>query len=190
MLAGPVLTTLFQHGIFSASDTYMASLSLMAYMFGLPGFILIKILVPGYYARQDTRTPVRIGIIAMITNMVMNICFVVPMVLYEYEAPHVGLALATSLAAYLNAFMLYRGLRKTSVLQPTPGWAKLLVQITLAVICMAIMLIFITPELDQWTRWPLLERASTLLGVIAIAGLIYFAVLALLGLRPGQLHRH
>lgn len=190
MLAGPVLATLFQHGIFSASDTYMASLSLMAYMFGLPGFILIKILVPGYYARQDTRTPVRIGIIAMITNMAMNIAFVVPMMIYNYEAPHVGLALATSLAAYLNAFMLYRGLRKTAVLQPTPGWAKLFVQITLAVICMAIMLIFITPELDQWTKWPLLERASTLLGVIAIAGLIYFAVLALLGVRPAQLHRH
>jgi putative peptidoglycan lipid II flippase len=190
MLAGPVLATLFQHGIFSASDTYMASLSLMAYMFGLPGFILIKILVPGYYARQDTRTPVRIGIIAMITNMVMNICFVVPMVLYEYEAPHVGLALATSLAAYLNAFMLYRGLCKTNILRLTPGWAKLFVQITLAVICMAVLLMFITPGLDQWSQWPIIERVSTLLGVIAIAGLLYFAVLALLGFRPAQLHRH
>jgi putative peptidoglycan lipid II flippase len=190
MLAGPVLTTLFQYGEFSSSDTYLASLSLMAYMLGLPGFILIKILVPGYYARQDTRTPVRIGIIAMITNMALNICFVVPMVLYEYEAPHVGLALATSCAAYLNAFMLFRGLCKTDVLRPTPGWTKLFMQITVAIFAMAIVLALITPELAQWTEWPMFERVSTLLGMIAIAGLLYFAVLALLGVRPNQLHRH
>jgi len=190
MLAGPVLATLFQYGIFSVSDTYMASLSLMAYMLGLPGFILIKILVPGFYARQDTRTPVRIGIIAMITNMVMNIIFVVPMVIYDYEAPHVGLAIATSCSAYLNAFMLYRGLRKIAVLRPTPGWAKLFVQITVAVTCMAALLIFITPALAQWSQWHLVERVSTLLGVITTAGLLYFAVLALLGIRPEQLQRH
>lgn len=190
ILAGPVLATLFQYGEFTTSDTHLASLSLMAYMIGLPGFILIKILVPGYYARQDTRTPVRIGIIAMVTNMVMNITFVVPLVIYEYEAPHVGLALATSFAAYLNAFMLYRGLRKTEVLRPTPGWATLFVQITIAVVCMAFVLILITPESAQWTEWFILKRASILLGVIAIAGLLYFAVLALLGFRPAQLQRH
>ena len=189
ILAGPVLATLFQYGEFSSSDTYMASLSLMAYIFGLPAFILIKVLAPGFYARQDTRTPVRIGIIAMVTNMVMNIAFVVPLVLYNYEAPHVGLALATSCSAYLNAFMLYRGLHKIGVFLPNTGWRKLLIQITLAVSTMAGVLIIISPELSQWIEWSTSARLIKLAGVISIAALVYFIVLALVGIRPTQLKR-
>ena len=90
ILAAPILSSLFEYGKFTASDTYYSSLSLMAYMLGLPAMICIKILAPGYYARQDTRTPVRIGIIAMVSNMIMNIAFVVPLVMYDYEAPHIG----------------------------------------------------------------------------------------------------
>jgi putative peptidoglycan lipid II flippase len=86
-MAGPILSSLFEYGRFTASDTYLSSLSLMAYMLGLPALIVIKILAPGYYARQDTRTPVRIGIIAMVCNMILNIAFVVPLVLADYEAP-------------------------------------------------------------------------------------------------------
>jgi putative peptidoglycan lipid II flippase len=189
VIAGPVLATLFQYGEFSSSDTYLASLSLQAYIFGLPAFILIKVLAPGYYARQDTRTPVRIGIIAMVTNMVMNIAFVVPLVIFNYEAPHVGLALATSCAAYLNAFLLYRGLRKNEIFQPSTGWGKLLIQITLAVTSMAAVLLIITPELSQWSEWSLLTRIIRLTGVISIAALAYFFVLALVGIRPAQLKR-
>jgi len=189
ILAGPVLASLFQYGEFTASDTYLASLSLMAYIFGLPAFIMIKVLAPGYYARQDTRTPVRIGIIAMVTNMVMNIAFVVPLVIYNYEAPHVGLALATSLAAYLNAFMLYSGLRKSEIFTPNTGWGKLIIQITLAVAVMAALLLYITPELSQWADWSAVSRVSKLIGIIAIAAAIYFSVLALVGLRPVQLKR-
>lgn len=190
LLAGPILSTLFQHGMFTASDTYMASLSLMAYMVGLPGFIMIKILAPGYYSRQDTRTPVRIAIIAMITNMVLNIAFVVPMVILEYEAPHVGLALATSLAAYLNAFMLYRGLRQSGVFTPASSWPKLLTQITVAIVCMGLVLIQLTPALVNWGGWTLLDRIERITGLIIIASTVYFAVLLLLGLRPRHLHKH
>ena len=189
ILAAPVLSTLFQHGEFSASDTYMASLSLMAYMAGLPAFILIKILAPGFYARQDTKTPVRIGIIAMVSNMALNILFVVPLVMYNYEAPHVGLALATSCSAYLNAFMLYRGLRQIEVFQPMKGWVKLLTQITIAGAAMAVTILWITPELSQWTDWAIIERVSHIAGIIGLAIIIYFATLMLTGLRPAQLKR-
>ena len=189
MLAAPVLSTLFQYGEFSASDTYLASLSLMTYMVGLPAMILIKILAPGFYARQDTKTPVRIGIIAMISNMVLNILFVVPLVMYNYEAPHIGLALATSCSAYLNAFMLYRGLRKIEVFQPMKGWAKLLLQITIAGTAMAIMISWLTPELPQWTSWVAIERVTHIAGIIVFAIFIYFVTLMLIGLRPTQLKR-
>lgn len=189
VLAGPVLASLFQYGEFSASDTYLASLSLMAYIFGLPAFILIKILAPGFYARQDTRTPVRIGIIAMVANMIMNIAFVVPLVVYNYEAPHVGLALATSCSAYLNAFLLYRGLRKNETFMPGAGWGKLLVQIILAAAVMAGTLIYITPELSLWTDWSTMARIIKLVGIIGLAVAVYFIMLALTGVRPAQLKR-
>ncbi len=189
ILAAPVLTTLFQYGEFTASDTYLTSLSLMAYIAGLPAFILIKILAPGFYARQDTKTPVRIGIIALVTNMALNILFVVPLVMYGYEAPHIGLALATSCSAYLNAFMLYRGLRKIEVFRPIQGWAKLLAQITIAGITMAAILLWITPETTQWSSWLALERFAVISGIIGLAVATYFATLMLTGLRPSLLKR-
>ena len=189
ILAAPVLATLFQYGEFSASDTYLASLSLMAYIAGLPAFILIKILAPGFYARQDTKTPVRIGIIAMVSNMALNILFVVPLVMYNYEAPHVGLALATSCSAYLNAFMLYRGLRKIDVFRPVKGWAKLLIQITIAGIVMAFVISLVTPEQPQWSDWVIIERVGHIAGIIGLSILVYFITLMLVGLRPAQLKR-
>ena len=189
ILAAPVLATLFQYGEFSASDTYLASLSLMAYIAGLPAFILIKILAPGFYARQDTKTPVRIGIIAMVSNMALNILFVVPLVMYNYEAPHVGLALATSCSAYLNAFMLYRGLRKIDVFRPVKGWAKLLIQITIAGIVMAFVISLVTPEQPQWSDWVIIERVGHIAGIIGLSILVYFVTLMLTGLRPAQLKR-
>ncbi len=115
ILAEPLLLTLFQYGEFTPHDAHQASLSLMAYGLGLLPFIFIKVLAPGFYARQDTKTPVKIGIIAMITNMGLNI------VLMIYLA-HVGLALATALSAMLNAGLLYFTLRKKAVYQPITGW--------------------------------------------------------------------
>lgn len=189
ILSAPVLSTLFQYGQFTVNDTTMASLSLMAYIFGLPAFILIKVLAPGFYARQNTRTPVRIGIIAMVANMFMNILFVVPLVMLDYKAPHIGLALATSCSAYLNALLLYLGLRKSEAFQPSKGWARLFVQIIISVSCMTLLLIYITPSLPQWSEWSVLERITQLSFIIISAGLVYFAALALLGVRPSNLRR-
>jgi putative peptidoglycan lipid II flippase len=187
VLASPILATLFQHGDFSASDTYMASLSLMAYVLGLPAFILIKVLAPGYYSRQDTKTPVRIAIIAMVSNMALNILFVVPMVMLQYEAPHVGLALATSSSGYINAILLYRGLRKSGFYRPLHGWGNLSVKTLVALVCMTVLVIHLTPGLDIWTWLHITERVFYLAGIIVLAALVYLAILWFTGVRPGVL---
>lgn len=189
ILAGPILASLFEYGKFTASDTYLSSLSLMAYMLGLPALIVIKILAPGYYARQDTKTPVKIGIIAMVCNMVMNIAFVVPLVMLDYEAPHIGLALATSLSAYINAMLLYNGLRNIDVFTPQTGWLAWLFRIAIACTAMAAVIIWLNPGAAQWSQWHLSERLLNL-AMIIFAGLFaYLALLWLQGLRPNQLKK-
>lgn len=189
ILAGPILASLFEYGKFSANDTYFASLSLMAYMLGLPAFISIKILAPGYYARQDTRTPVRIGITAMVSNMIMNIAFVVPLVMLDYEAPHVGLALATSLSAYINAMLLYSGLRSSNVFLPEAGWLAWIFRVCIAATAMAAVVIWLTPDAIQWSQWQLNERLINLSTIILSGAFVYFLLLWLQGLRPEQLKK-
>ncbi len=187
LLAGPLITTLFGYGKFSLADSQMSTISLMAYALGLPAFIYVKVLAPGYYARQDTRTPVRIAIRAMVANMFMNILFVVPLVYMDFNGPHVGLALATSASAYMNAYMLYRGLKQQGIYHPGQGWTRLWVQISLANAAMAAFLFFISPAIETWYQWPLLDRVPYLLGFVTLSILIYAISLLLLGLRPRQL---
>jgi putative peptidoglycan lipid II flippase len=189
LLSVPLLATLFNYGEFSAEDTRMASMSLMAYALGLPAFIIIKILAPGFFARQDTKTPVRIAIKAMIANMVLNVLFVVPMLMLSIEGPHMGLALATSASAYINAALLYIALRKQGIYTPLPGWHRLWLQIILANACMAGLLIYFSPSLATWNLWQVSERIPYLLGFICAAILAYFASLVIFGFRPRQL-RH
>ena len=131
LLAEPILVTLFQYGALTPRDIEMASLSLRAYSLGLVAFMLIKVLAPGFYARKDTATPVKIGIIAMVANMVMNLLFVLPLLWY-FNVGHLGLALATSLSAYLNAFLLLRGLRRIGAYQAQSGWAVFVLRLGLA----------------------------------------------------------
>ncbi len=189
ILATPILASLFEYGKFSADDTYFSSLSLMAYMLGLPALIVIKILAPGFYARQDTRTPVRIGIIAMVCNMFLNILFVVPMVFIDYQAPHVGLALATSLSAYINATLLYRRLRKDKIFQPQAGWMAWLIRIFIATTAMVAVITWLNPDSTQWSQWALMERLTNLASIIASGVFVYFVLLWLQGLRPDQLKK-
>ncbi len=190
ILATPVLATLFEYGKFTAIDTHFSSLSLMAYMVGLPAFILTKILAPGFYARQDIRTPVKIGIIAMVSNMVMNIVFVVALVLSGFEAPHVGLALATSLSAYINAGLLYRGLCQRKVFIPDASWLPHFVKVIIASISMALVLLWFLPATGQWSQWGLQQRLLHLILIILLAATTYFASLWLQGLRFNQLKKH
>ena len=176
LLAEPMLCTLFQYGEFSGRDVELSGKALMAYSFGLLGFTLIKILAPGYYSRQDTKTPVRIGIIAMVSNMIMNVILVFPLA-------HAGLALATSLSAFINAGLLYRGLRKQDVYIPEAGWMSLLVKVGLAALIMALTLWFYVPDLAEWTQWSGLERALQLGKWVVIGGVVYTLSLLILGVR-------
>ncbi len=182
LLAGPLLTTLFQYGAFSTQDVGMASGSLMAYALGLVAFVLIKILAPGFYARKDIKTPVRIAIWAMLANMILNLLLIFPLA-------HVGLALATSLAAFLNAGLLGWGLYRLGLIAWSAHWARLLGQSILAASLMAAFLVGLTPDLAVWFAWSWEARLMALLGLVAASMLIYFAALKGMGMDVRRLIR-
>lgn len=182
VLAEPILFTLFQYGETTARDMQMASYSLRAYALGLLGFMLIKILAPGYFSRQDMRTPVRFGIIAMAANMGLNLLFVTPLYFW-FNIGHVGLALATSLSAYLNVWLLYRGLRRVGVYRPQPGWGRLFAQYALA---NAAMMAALLVALNHWPDWATLFwwQRCVGLGILCVGGLLVYAlVLRLVGIK-------
>ncbi|MEJ2143058.1 MAG: murein biosynthesis integral membrane protein MurJ [Gammaproteobacteria bacterium] len=189
VLAIPILSTLFLYGDFSAFDVKMASYSLYAYSFGLLGFILVKVLAPGYFARQDTRTPVRIGIMAMVVNMVFNVIFVFGMIKLGIVGAHAGLALATTVSSFFNATLLYRGLRKDGVYKLQPGWLKLLFQTGLAVFIMGLVLFYFTGDTAEWQGASAGQRALHLAGLIGLGGAVYFITLWLSGWRFASLRR-
>lgn len=182
VLAEPILFTLFQYGKTAGRDVIMASFSLRAYSLGLVAFMLIKVLAPGYFARQDTATPVKIGVIAMLANMVMNIAFVLP--LYSLQLGHMGLALATSVSAFLNAGLLFWGLWKGGVFRFEPGWARFGLGLTLATVAMVAVLAATLQYWTGWADWNWMERSSRLLVICALGAATYGAGLLLTGLRP------
>ncbi|KAB7623144.1 murein biosynthesis integral membrane protein MurJ [Alkalilimnicola sp. S0819] len=185
MLAGPILTTLFQYKAFLAADVYAARLSLFAYAAGLFAFILVKVLAPGYFARQDTRTPVRFAAFSFLLNMVLSALAVYR--LHDTAYGHVGLASATVVAAGANAWMLFRGLRATGVYQPRDGWGLYAGRILLAVAAMAIVLYWPARELHSWLLADVWARVGRLLLWVSAGVVVYGAVLWLSGLRPGSL---
>jgi len=186
-LAGPALITIFYGGRFTAEDVSMATLSLMAYSFGLFGFILVKVLVPGYFSRQNTRTPVKIGIIALLINMVLNVLIVVPWYQSGAVGAHTGLALATSLSSFVNAGLLYRGLRKDGVIVHGVGWGRFLLRVVLACSVMGILLKYFVPDQSYWLEagfW----QTCWWLGAAVVGGAVsYIGVLLAVGLRPAEL---
>ena len=189
LLARPMLATLFNYGDFNAADVDMAGLSLMAYTVGLPAFMLIKVLAPAFYSRKDTRTPVRIAIVALLTNMGLNLMFVVPLVMLEIPGQHAGLALATSMAAWVNAGLLYRMLRKQQVYRPETGWRQFLLQLGLAGAVLGAVLFWGTPAMPVWLDWSVWSRVSGLFIWIVVGAGAYFIALHLVGLRLGSLWR-
>ena len=198
LLAKPIVATLFQHGRFTAHDVDMVGLSLAALSFGLPAFALVKVLAPAFYARQDTRTPVRAGVAAMIANMVLNLIFVGGLFalrageagegglfqrIAEIPGLHMGIALASSVASYLNLWLLWRGVRRADIYQREPGWGLHMVR--LAVACGALVGVVIAglllwPEWHQAGTW---TRVVRLFAVIAAAGGAYIAALFATGFR-------
>lgn len=180
VLAEPLLTTLFHYGEMTDRDVEMASMSLRAYGLGLLAFMLIKVLAPGYFSRQDTKTPVKIAVIAMVANMVFNLALIFPLA-------HAGLALATALSAFLNAGLLLRGLRKQGVFHFSPGWAKWLLQLVSANIAMGTLLLYFSPEVNEWLHAGLWTRVQWMTLLVAASVTVYGLVLVALGLRPRHL---
>jgi putative peptidoglycan lipid II flippase len=183
LLARPAIATLFQYDDFGALDVEMSGLALLAYGIGLPGFMLVKILAPAFYARQDTRTPVRVAVTAMIANMVMNLLFVVPMVLLGIAGAHAGLALATALASYLNAYLLFSRLREQGVYQPARGWRVFFLQLGAACAALAALLLMAVPGAPVWLEMAGIRRAYVLAGWILAGVATYLAALRLAGVR-------
>ncbi len=187
LLARPALSTLFQYDDFAQHDVNMAGLALVAYGIGLPGFMLVKVLAPAFYSRQDTRTPVKVAIRAMLSNMVMNVLFVVPLMLLEVPGIHAGLALATALAAYVNAGLLYRYLRRDGIYQPLAGWSGLLAQMFFGLVVMAGVIGWGAPAAAEWAGMSGARRAAEL-GIWITAGMAsYLVALRLAGMRLSML---
>ena len=180
ILAGPILSALFQYGKFGPEDVRMATRSLMALSLGLLAFMLVKVLAPGFYARQDTRTPVRYGLIAMGANTAMTLILIWPLA-------HAGLALSTSLASFLNAGMLFRSLYRNGVYHPARGWPRFLLQLGAANLAMGVLLWFGTGDLERWIHASASERLWRLLGLVMAGGGIYLLAALAVGIRPRHL---
>jgi len=155
----------------------------MAYSWGLLGFSLVKVLAPGYFARQDTKTPVRVGLIALGCNMAINVAVVLPAHYLGFPYPHVLIATSTCISAAINTTLLWRGLVRAGVYKPRPGWAVLLARIVFANAAMAALLVWMGGDISGWLAASPLERAARLAMCIVAAAATYFAVLFVSGMR-------
>lgn len=184
LLSGQLLTALFHSAEFDGDGVAQASLSLRAYALGLVAFMATKIFAPGYFSRQDTRTPVRIGIIAMVANMFLNILFV-----FVLDLAHVGLALATSAAAFLNAGLLMSGLIKEKVFRLQAGWGLFSLRIIFANGVMVLGLLWFAGEWQSWLEWSKWEQGLRIV-LISLGGiLVYTGALFVAGLRMKDVAR-
>lgn len=180
VISGPLLSTLFQHGRFDGHAVMMARQSLSMFAIGIAPFMLIKILAAGFYAKQDMRTPVRVGILAMISNMVFNFILIWPLA-------HAGIALATSLASLVNMGYLYYFLRKKNIYKPRSGWQFFTIRLLLSNSILAAWLWFATGDIHIWISNNSWWRAAHLTYLLVSAVAIYFAGLWLTGVRPRDL---
>ncbi len=182
IIAVPLIATLFHHGAFTADDVFQTRSALAAYSVGLVGLILVKVLAPGFYARQNVRTPVKIGILSLIVTQALNLALI-------GWLKHAGLALSISLAALLNAALLYRGLRQHDIYTPQPGWQPFFVKLAVALTTMGIALWFIGGPADAWLEWSLTQRLLRLSMLTGCGAGVYFATLWVMGFRLKDFRR-
>ncbi len=176
ILAVPLITTLFHHGAFTANDVFRTRDALIAYSVGLLGLILVKVLAPGFYARQNIRTPVRIALLTLFVTQVLNLLLI-------GWLQHAGLALAIGLAASLNATLLYRGLRQRGIYTPQPGWPLFYGRLAFALLSMGTALWFVIGPMVDWLNWHLGERLLRLSVAVGFGASVYFATLWIAGFR-------
>jgi putative peptidoglycan lipid II flippase len=190
LLAEPATAAVYHYGKFTAFDTRMAAVSLSAMSLGIPAFMLSKVLSPAFFARQDTRTPMRVAIQTVAANVLLTIALTTPLWLYKIEGAHRGIALATALAGVLNAWLLWRALRRAGLHRPQPGWGRFGLQLLVACMVMAVVVLGLRTRVGDWNAldgfW---LRGAWLLLVIGAGALAYAATLLATGLRPRHL-RH
>jgi len=179
VLATPLVATLFNYGKFTPLDVLMTQQALIAYSVGLLGLILVKILAPGFYARQNIKTPVKIAVFTLVMTQLMNLVFV-----FVLNLQHVGLALAIGVGACLNASLLYHHLRKAHIFHPQTGWLRFMLKLALALAVMGVVLHFAMGEASAWLELNLMRRLVYLSGLVVLGAVSYFAMLLLLGFRP------
>ena len=191
LLAEPLAATLFFRGRFTAHDTHMVALSVTAMTVGIVPFMITKVLLPAFYSRQDTRTPMRAAVQTVFINVALTVALVTPLWMRGVEGAHVGISLATALAGVANMALLWRYLRKEDVYRPEPGWRRLALQIGFACALMLATVLAIRYWVGDWKalHWSL--RLAWLGGAVAAGAAAYAAGLLLAGLRPSQLReRH
>ena len=177
LLGVPMIATVFQYGEFGAHAVRMSALSLSAYASGLVAFVAVKVLAAGFHSRQEMRIPVRIAVVAMVANVVLNVLLVGPLA-------HAGLALASSLAAWLNAALLLRSLRGGGIYRPEPGWMRFLGQVGFAAVALTLVLTWLHGPAGDWLAGGGIERIAMLGGLVAAGACTWFGALAVSGVRP------
>ncbi|MEW5187325.1 murein biosynthesis integral membrane protein MurJ [Citrobacter freundii] len=182
ILAKPLTVSLFQYGKFTAFDAAMTQRALVAYSVGLIGLIVVKVLAPGFYSRQDIKTPVKIAIVTLIMTQVMNLALIGPL-------KHAGLSLSIGLAACLNASLLYWQLRKQKIFTPQPGWTWFLARLVISVLVMSAVLVGMLYIMPDWSQGTMLWRLLRLMAVVVAGIAAYFAALAVLGFKVKEFVR-
>jgi putative peptidoglycan lipid II flippase len=194
LLSTPLVTTLFHYGHFGEHDVWMTRQALVAYSVGLLGLILVKVLAPGFYARQNIATPVRIAVLTLIATQAMNAMFVVSLKQGGLEAstgigPHAGLALAIGLGACMNAALLYRKLREHGIYVPRPGWGIFVLKVAGALAALALVLWLAMGPAAWWLGAAGSARVAAVAGLVLLGTATYFGSLRLLGFRLADFSR-
>ena len=182
LLALPLITTLYQYGKFSVNDAWQTRDALLGYSVGLLGLILVKILAPGFYARQNIKTPVRIAFFTVFVTQALAFMLM-------WRIGHAGLTLATSIGACVNAGLLFWFLRRGGSYRPQPGWFLFLCKLLVALGVLAALLYGMAGAPDAWFAAGPWSRIGRLAGIIAAGIGVYFATLYLLGFRLAHFDR-
>ena len=190
LLAGPLTATIYQYGEFTTFDTRMAAISLSAMAVGVPAFMLSKVLMPAFYARQDTRTPMRAALWTIAANVLLTIAITLPLWLRGVEGAHGGIALATGLAGIFNAWLLWRYVRRAGLHRPRPGWGVLAMRLGMACLAMAAVVLAMRGWVGDFRALQAWWRVFWLLATVGAGVVAYVAALWLAGLRPADLREH
>ncbi len=182
VLSVPLISTLFLYGEFGTHDLLMTRQALLAYSLGLLGLIMVKVLAPGFYARQNIRTPVKVAILTLLATQAMNLAFIVPL-------KHAGLALAIGLGACMNAGILFYLLRKQRIYTPQAGWFAFMLKVLTAVLLMCATLYLAHGSDASWMQPGFAHRALKLGWMVILGASVYFVSLLLMGIRPSQFYR-